>query len=325
MANINEDIRKNEYKPVYLIYGTENYLRENYRKKLVKALVKEGDNLNFSHFSGNEADIDEIVSLAQTMPFMAEKRVVLIRNSGFFKNSCDGLHEYLSAPSPDCVLIFDEEAVDKRGKNYKAAEKLDGLAEAKSMTGDELKRWIAALLQRNGKKIRESSAELIITRVGSDMSILNSELNKLIGYTGDREVITDEDIYAITFRNPSNNIFQMIDAVALKKRSEAISLYYDMLASKEKPAGILALLERHFRILMIVKEMSENRADSAAIAKGASIPAFAVGKYRSQASRYSRTKLKEILDACVQAETDSRQGKIKDTLAVELILIKYSA
>ncbi len=324
MANLNEDIRTGNFKPVYLIYGDEGYLRENYRKKLIKALVKEGDNLNFSSFTGKDTDINEVISLSQTLPFMAPKRVVCVKNSYFFKNACDELSEYLADVSTDTVLIFDEEAVDKRSKNYKGAAKYDGILEAKEMTEAELKKWIAAYFSKNGKKIRESTAELLISRAGTHMGQLSAEINKVIGYVGDREVVEDSDITEICIRTPSDSVFAMIDAMASKKQREAVGMYYEMLETKQNPFGILSLIERHFRILIIVKDMTEKKFTSDETAKAASIPPFTVRNYRNQASRYSRHTMKEILDACVQAENDVKSGKISDSLAVELIIIKYS-
>lgn len=324
MANISEDVKTKKYKPVYLIYGDEGYLREFNRKKLLKALVREGDSLNYASFSGKDADINEIISLSQTLPFMAEKRVVFVKDSGFFKNACDELTEYLSDPGNDTVLIFDEENVDKRSRNFKAVEKLGGTFEAKEMKEAELKNWISVYFGKNGKKIRESTAELLISRAGKDMEQLSSEINKLIDYVGVREIVEDEDVKAVSIRIPSDVIFQMIDAMASKRQREAVGLYYELLASKQKPFGILSLIERHFRILLIVKEMSDKRYSQDEIAQSAKVRPFTIRNYRNQASKYSKQTMKKILDECAQAEAEAKSGKIDELLAVELIVIRYS-
>ncbi len=325
MADVSADIKSGQYKNVYLIHGDERYLRENYSKKLLKALVAPGDNLNFTSFEGDGADVNEIVLLARTLPFMAEKRVVFVKDSGFFHKACDELDDYLSAPSEDTVLIFDETKVDRRSRNYKAVTKMKGDVNAVPLSDNALKQWVAALFSKKyEKKIRESTVELLISRVGSDMSVLSSEIGKLAGYAGDREIIIDDDVMTMTKRNPSGSVFAMIESMAMKKQSEAVSIYYEMLEAKENPYGILSLIERQFRILYIVKELTEKKASREEIAKAAGINDYFVPKYQRQASKYSKMKIRQILDECVGSDADSKSGKITDTLAVELLIIKFS-
>lgn len=325
MADISADIKSGEYKSVYLIYGEEGYLRENYAEKLLKALVSPGDNLNFSRFDGDSADIREILSLARTLPFMAEKRVVFVRDSGFFHKACDELYDYLESPSGDTVLIFNEEKTDKRSRNFKAVAKLKGDVQAVPMTGEKLKKWVAAYFSKKfDKKIRETTVELLLSRVGTDMSVLSSEISKIAGFAGSREVIEDADVTAMTKQNPSGSVFEMIEAMTLKKQKEAVSIYYEMLEAKENPYGILSLIERNFRIIYIVKELTEKKETKQSIAEAAGIRDFLVPKYQRQAQKYSRTKLRQILDECAASDADSKSGRIKDTLAVELLIIKFS-
>ncbi|MBO4374833.1 MAG: DNA polymerase III subunit delta [Lachnospiraceae bacterium] len=326
MADISADIKTGEFKNVYLIYGEERYLRENYAGKLLKALVAPGDNLNFSKFEGDTSDINEILSLAQTLPFMADRRVVFVKDSGLFHKACDELFDYLEAPAEDTVLIFDEENVDKRSRNYKAVSKLKGDVNAAPMTGDALKRWVAACFSKKyGKKIRESTVELLMSRAGTDMSVLSSEIAKLSGYVGQREIIEDADVVTMTNRNPSGSVFEMIEAMTLKKQKEAVSIYYEMLEAKESPYGILSLIERQFRIIYIVKELTEKKASKQEIASAAGIKDYFVPKYQRQAAKYSRTKIRQVLDECAGADADSKSGRIADTLAVELLIIRFSS
>ena len=84
MKTIREDIKSGSFKRVYLLYGEEGYLRNQYRDLLIQALVPDGDTMNFTRFSGKDVDEHEILSQAETLPFFAERRVILVENSGFF-------------------------------------------------------------------------------------------------------------------------------------------------------------------------------------------------------------------------------------------------
>ena len=89
MKTIDEDIKTGQLKTAYLLYGPEAYLRRQYRDKLKNAMAAPDDNMNFAAFEGKETDVEAVIELAETLPFFAEQRVILIENSGFFKNSCE--------------------------------------------------------------------------------------------------------------------------------------------------------------------------------------------------------------------------------------------
>ena len=163
--------------------------------------------------------------------------------------------------------------------------------------------------------------DLLIDRVGTDMTALDMEIAKLSSYAGDRDIVTSEDVTELVSRSPAFNVFQMIDAIADRRLNRAVGIYYDMLAEKESPFGILALMERHYRGLLVVKDMNERKADPAEIAKGAGIPAFAVSKYGTQARKYSRGRLIRVLDSCVKADRDIKQGNMDPGIAVELLIV----
>ena len=117
MKKINSDIKNNSFEKVYLLSGSEKYLRSFYRKKLTEAAAAGADKMNISEFSGKNISVREVIDLADTVPFFAEHRVIIISGSGFFKGSADDeLVEYMSHIAPDTVMIFDEDNVDKRSR-----------------------------------------------------------------------------------------------------------------------------------------------------------------------------------------------------------------
>ena len=94
MQTINEDIKNGTFKPVYLLYGEEAFLKQSYKKKL-RAAISGDDTMNYNYFEGKGLDVNELISLADTMPFFSERRLILIEDSGFFKTSSEALAEYL--------------------------------------------------------------------------------------------------------------------------------------------------------------------------------------------------------------------------------------
>lgn len=325
MKTIDNDIKMGQLKNVYLLYGTEDYLKRQYRDKLKHALVEPDDTMNFSAYEGKDINPKELIDLSETLPFFKEKRMILVENSGFFKNSCDDLAEYMSQVPESTCFVFVEEEVDKRSKLFKAASRAGSAVEFETPKEDVLIRWILGRIQREGKKITQSVMQLFLSKTGSDMENIDKELEKLICYTLDKTEISAADVEAICTGQTENKIFEMIDAISAKNQKKALDLYYDLLALKEAPMRILFLIARQFQNLLLIKSMSAKGYPAVSIAKTAGMPSFAVQKNLRQAGAFKINQLKEAIEDCGQAEEDVKTGRMADQLAVELLIVKYSA
>ena len=325
MKTIDNDIKMGQLKNVYLLYGTEDYLKRQYRDKLKHALVEPDDTMNFSAYEGKDINPKELIDLSETLPFFKEKRMILVENSGFFKNSRDDLAEYMSQVPESTCFVFVEEEVDKRSKLFKAASRAGSAVEFETPKEDMLIRWILGRIQREGKKITQSVMQLFLSKTGSDMENIDKELEKLICYTLDKTEISAADVEAICTGQTENKIFEMIDAISAKNQKKALDLYYDLLALKEAPMRILFLIARQFQNLLLIKSMSAKGYPAVSIAKTAGMPSFAVQKNLRQAGAFKINQLKEAIEDCGQAEEDVKTGRMADQLAVELLIVKYSA
>lgn len=325
MKTIDNDIKMGQLKNVYLLYGTEDYLKRQYRDKLKHALVEPDDTMNFSAYEGKDINPKELIDLSETLPFFREKRMILVENSGFFKNSCDDLAEYMSQVPESTCFVFVEEEVDKRSKLFKAASRAGSAVEFETPKEDMLVRWILGRIQREGKKITQSVMQLFLSKTGSDMENIDKELEKIICYTLDKTEISAADVEAICTGQTENKIFEMIDAISAKNQKKALDLYYDLLALKEAPMRILFLIARQFQNLLLIKSMSAKGYPAVSIAKTAGMPSFAVQKNLRQAGAFKINQLKEAIEDCGQAEEDVKTGRMADQLAVELLIVKYSA
>ncbi|MDD7738680.1 MAG: DNA polymerase III subunit delta [Fusicatenibacter sp.] len=324
MKSILEDIKNQDYKRAYLFYGDEEYLKNQYKNRLKNALVPEDDTMNFSRFEGKGTDSRQVIDLAETMPFFAERRVILMENTGFFKNKADEMADYLANLPDYLVLLFVEEEVDKRSRMYKALQKCGRAVEFVTQDEKTLMTWILGMLKKEGKKITRPDMELFLEKTGTDMGNIAMELEKLQSYTMGREIITAKDIEAVCTTQITNRIFDMIRAVTEKKQRKALELYYDLLSLKEPPMRILFLLARQFNLLLQVKELLAEQCDQQTIAKRTGLSPFVVKNYIPLSRQYEREELEKAVGDCVQMEEDVKTGKIGDTLSVELLIIRYS-
>lgn len=309
---------------MYLLYGTEGYLKNQYKDKLKNALAAPEDNMNFTAFSGKNINPKELIDLAETLPFFAERRVLLVEDSGFFKGSCEDLAEYLPQIAPAACFLFVEEEVDKRSKMYKAVKKLGSVVEFSAQSEELLTRWIVSRLKKEGKNITGSVLQLFLSKTGTDMGNIDRELEKLVCYALDRDVITAEDVEAVVTEQTTNKIFEMVNAIAEHNQRKALDLYYDLLTLKEPPMRIMFLISRQFQILFNIRDMSARGLDNATMAKVAGVPPFAVKRNVSQAKGFTMQQLKQALRDGAEFEEAVKTGRMNDQMAVELFIMKYS-
>lgn len=324
MRNLNEDLKNNNFKNMYLLYGEESYLKRLYKNKLKLSLVSSDDTMNYSYYEGKGINPNEIIDLAETMPFFAERRVIIIENSGFFKEKCDELADYMNGSSETTCFIFVENEVDKRGRLFKKVKDKGRAVELNYQDENSLVKWILGLLKKEEKKISQNAMQLFLSKTGTDMENIHKELEKLICYVGNKENIAEEDIDAICTTRITNNIFDMVSAVADKKQKHALDLYYDLLALKEPPMRILFLITRQFNLLLQIKDLKRLGFNSGDIAKKIGLPGFVVNKYMTQSTKFSVEWLKTALNSCAEAEEAVKTGRMNDVMSLELLIITFS-
>ena len=321
MQKINEDIKTGQLKQAYLLYGEEAYLRKQYKDKLKAALCADGDTMNFHYYDGKEVHIPQIIDLAETLPFLARRRVVFIENSGLFKHGGEELAEYLKTPCDTAFFVFIEAEVDKRSKLYKAVSALGSCVEFAVQDEDTLKRWILGLIKKEGKQITAQRLAYLIAKTGTDMENIRMELEKLFCYCMDRDAIQPEDIDAVCVTRISSHIFDMINAIADKQQKKALELYYELLALKEPPMRILFLIARQCNMLLQVKELKKKGYDNKRIGEKIGLPGFIAGKYVAQAARFKTSELRRAVERCVEAEEAVKTGRMNDVMSVEILIM----
>ena len=206
--------------------------------------------VSFTAYEGKDTNPKEVIDLSETLPFFADRRVILIENSGFFKGSCEELAEYMPQVPDTTLFLFVEEEVDKRSKLYKAVKNVGKIVEFTTQTEELLTRWILTRLKKEGKNITGSVMQLFLSKTGTDMGNIDRELEKLICYCMDKDVIEAKDVEAVTTEQTTNKIFEMVNAIAEHNQRRALDLYYDLLTLKEPPMRIMYLITRQFQILL---------------------------------------------------------------------------
>lgn len=326
MKRIAQDIKNGQPGNLYLLYGEEAYLRRQYRDKLKAALVPQEDAMNCSVYSGKDINASEVVDLAGTMPFFAERRVVIVENSGWFKSGNDQIAALVKSLPDTTCMIFVEAEVDKRGKLFKAVTANGCAALCEMQDEATLRKWVMGLLKKENKSITPDALNLLLDKTGTNMENIRREVEKLVCYRYYDGGITAADVEELCIVQIQNQIFDMVEAVAQKKQKQALGLYYNLLALKEAPMKILALTARQFHMLLQVKEMKSKGYQESDIARQTGLnPYFLKKKYIPQAAQFKLPQLEAALRTCVEAEENIKTGRMSDILSVELIIVSLSA
>lgn len=328
MLNLKKDIEENNLKGCYLLFGSEGYLIKTYEDRIKLAAVGSTDDMmNIDVFDDRKLAAGTVIDAAETLPFLAEKRVVLVKDSGFFKtgkkDETESIAKYLANSSESTVIVFSETEVDKRNAAYKAVTKYGYAAEFKPLTEKDLIKWIAMEFKKRKIAVDSKTAAYLIRATGADMTAMATEIDKLSSYAEEKGRIEIEDIDAVCVTSPELKIFEMVGAMGNKNTEKAIEIYRNMILYNEKPMGILAMITRQFR-LMYQCSVLEETEPMPNIAAKLGIRDFMVRDYCRQASNFSKKRLKEAVEACLEADVNIKSGKIKDVLAVEVLLIEYS-
>ena len=182
MQHIQNDIKQNTFCHSYLLYGEERYLKKQYTDRLRKALCSEDDQMNVHVYTGKDISVAQIIDQAETMPFLAERRVIFLSDSGLFKSGGEQLADYLKNPCETTFFVFTESEVDKRSKLYKVVHDNGYATEFTVQDETTLLRWIAGILGKENKKISQNTARLFLEKTGTDMENIRTELEKLVEF-----------------------------------------------------------------------------------------------------------------------------------------------
>lgn len=324
MKRIKEDISNASFRPIYVLYGQEAYLQKQYRDNLLAAVLGDGDAMNFLHVQGKDYSIPALIDFAETMPFFAERRVIILENTNILKSGGEVLAEYLENPCETTVWILVESEIDKRSKLYKTADKMGLCVEFAPQDENTLKRWAFGFIKKEGKQITERTLELFLEKTGTDMNRIRLELEKLLCYTLERDVIEEKDVEAVCTTLVTSHIFDMVDAIGMRNQRKALELYNELQALREPPTRILYLIGRQMNILLQIKDLKKRGVDNNTIAKKVGVPSFAVPKYLKQASLYKTSQLKDALERSVKADEAIKRGMLQDKMSVELLIFELT-
>lgn len=324
-----ETLKQNDIKPMYVFEGEEEYIKAQALKTLCDKLLPEGlEQMNQTELQNPAAD--ELIAAAETLPMLADKRLVLVRDyaplasgKSAGDDEAERMIRYLPTMSPSTCLVFLMRGkADGRKKLYTYCKKEQTIVDFSPMTEQQATGWIIRTLKTLGKRMSQQTAERFLFTVGNDAALLKQEMEKLADFMGDREDVLEEDIQTISIQSLECTVFEMVDAQVAGKYGEALVLMQRVLSSGQDRMLILAMLLRQYRMLFQIKCLMEERVRQAEYPSLLKIPPFAARRMQTQAARYTKEQLKAVYDYLLDFEYRLKSGKLPQDGSAEAALMQ---
>lgn len=270
--------------------GENDVLRQDALTQLVHGFVAEHTDLGLERLDGEEAVYARMHEAAQSLPFLAARKLVVLRTPGANKEFAEHLEQFVAdiAETNDVVLV--EPKLDKRLSYYKQLKKLTDFREFAVLDANGLARYLADYARQQGGFLSTADARLLIDRVGANQLTLQHELDKLLAYD---PKVARASIELLTERTPGSSIFELLDAAFAGRTQRAMQLYDEQRTLNVEPQQIMAMLAWQLHILAIAKAAGSRGADT--IAREAKISPFTVRKSLDLARRISVARLKQLI------------------------------
>lgn len=331
-AELKKQIKKKDFSPIYVIYGTEQMFIKRYTEKLVEAVAGKNPSDFYFHRFGGEVDLDELAAAVQIVPFMSEYNCVLISDVFLDLMNADEIARFkdiLARPVSGTVIILSMPSyVPKRyaaalTSIIKKAKKYGSVCEFKELDRGTLERYAAKWANENGKMISRVNAAKLISYCGTDLNLLRNEIDKISAYAKGEE-ITMDDINKLATVNLETRVFALSDAVLEGRGEKAFTILNQLFYQKEEPLMMIYVLSMAFIDAYRMRVADECGVTMAQVASDFSYKgrSFALKRARSSTSRVSTQALRNCLDALTEADGSFKTLTVNHRLYLEQLIAR---
>lgn len=199
-----------------------------------------------------------MIAAANTLPFMSDRRLVILRNAD--KMNAAGLGaiaEYAADPNPSTTLVLVAEKIARNLKVYKAIDALGGVSEYKAPTSREYPKTVVEMFAAKGKDVGLDAAEVLVRAVGNDLRRLSIEIDKVVAFTGERDRLSRADIEEVMSTTAPTSIFDYLDALGSRDCRGALRLLSELLGGGESIFMVHSMSLRHVRDLLRIRSLMD--------------------------------------------------------------------
>jgi DNA polymerase III subunit delta len=245
------------FAPVYLVLGPEDYLRrEAVRLIRERAVPPACRAFNFDEFSAGETPAAAVLEAARTYPMMARRRLVIVHEVDRAEEADQEEYvTYAQAPEPITVLLLTAYNLDRRTRFFKGLLAHGACLEFPPLQGPALEKWVGEYMRGRGAKVSPKAVRTLVGLAGSDLQTVIMETEKVLAAAGPDMSVTESSLADLVRNDRQRTIFELTDALAAGRAGDALRILANLLEGDEPPLVVLTMLARHFRQVLIVREM----------------------------------------------------------------------
>lgn len=328
---------------LYLFEGEEEYGKESALTALRQAVLS-GPMAMMNESVLTNPDDSQLIAVCETLPIMEERRLVIVRDSAHLsgrargkgqaeaeeeetpeepKRRGDSLTPYLDRlPDSVCLVFFVRGKANASRRLYKKIRDLGGIVSFDQLDQTRLLRWIQKEFESYDLQIGRQASEQLVFACGKELMHLKQEIAKIAASAAGKQTVDLADIQAIATLSVEYKVFDLADKVSDGKAAQALPLLADMLRAGEARLMLLALLQRHYRQLLLARIQMDQRASQMQVAELLGLPPFIAGRIMQSARGYEAAQLSAAYQACINQEFLVKSGQLAEEGSLEALVLR---
>lgn len=286
--------------------------------RLVGEFERAQGDMSTERIDGEESSYERMVEAVESLPFLSQRKLVVLRIPGANKIFAEKFTDFLSRIADTTDVIILEPRLDKRLSYYKLLKKQTEFRDFAVLDTNHLVRFAQQYAKNHGGNLSSTDARLLLERIGTNQASLQHELDKLLSYSAN---ITEESVNLLTERTPQSSIFDLVEAAFGGDARRTLALYNEQRALQVDTGNIVAMLAWQLHAIAVVRTAGNRSADE--IARSAKMNPYVVRKTQSLSARLSLTRLKEFVTTLRQLDVRMKTESVlpDDVLRYYLLML----
>jgi DNA polymerase-3 subunit delta len=313
-----------DFAPLYFFHGEEPYLIQQALQYLKACVVEPASSdFNFTSYYAADVSITQVCDEVETLPMMAQRRMVLLKEvQDLSDKEWAQLETLFVTPVVSTVFVLVGHKIDKRKKFFRILSEQASAVEFKKPYENQIPGWIRHIAKAHSLTISDEALQLFHRLVGSQLLEIESEIKKLRDFIGVRKQIELEDVAQSVSKKREENVFDFCESIANGDKVESLIHLVQLLDQGQSELGIVQLLARHIRILMVIKQGIEQNMSGQKLAALAQVPSYYLQDYLNQSKRWSFKKLEQVLVILSETDRALKTSPISSHIWLENMVLK---
>jgi len=324
--SIEKALTQGTFAPLYFLHGEESYLVQQAVQYLKTCSLHGGiADFNFTQFYAADVEASRVRDEVETLPMMSARRVVLVREAQDFKDAeWDELEPLFLSPVESTVFIIACGRVDRRKKYVRWLTEKAVSCEFKRPFENQIPGWIRQIGKAHNLDIDDEAQQLLHRLVGNQLTEIEAEIRKLVEFVGARQTVRLEDVAQCVSKRREENVFDLAASLASGDRSGALLQLADLLDAGQNEVGIVALVARHIRILLQLKQGQQLGLSGPKLAAFAQVAPYFMPDYVNQGRLWSARKLEQVLLILMETDRALKSSPLSTHIWLENMILKTS-